>query len=248
MLFPNWSSYFKSRTDNEKGNQNTSIYTTAWAQEVDHATKLGVLIRDPDTILFAADAEGTIISLHSFGNLGGTLLRPSNKLVCLTGSGQMGVAVIVDENLVTADCNSTAPSPDIITACKTVQELKGIDDPTTSITGGSDYDGCNTFLPAPWLLDAFMATNTNKPLELILATTAAAKAFDDVNDDDPAFLIPAKSHLNHFVQWAWGVHREAVPKTSNRLDLLDSALEAFHKGLEIMRKWREVFRPADSQT
>lgn len=85
MLFPNWSDYFMSRADNEQGNQNTSIYSSAWAQDNDHATKAALLTNDPDTVIFGADAEGTIIPLHSFTNLGGTLLRPNNKIVCLIG-------------------------------------------------------------------------------------------------------------------------------------------------------------------
>ena len=39
-----------SRADNEQGNQNTSIYSTAWAQDNDHATKLSLLTNDPDTV------------------------------------------------------------------------------------------------------------------------------------------------------------------------------------------------------
>ena len=50
-----------SREDNEKGNQNTSVYTLAWAKEVPHITKLATLVSDPDSILFAADTEGTLI-------------------------------------------------------------------------------------------------------------------------------------------------------------------------------------------
>ena len=65
MRFPNWSDYFKARPDNEKGNRNTAIYSSAWAPTKSHASKLSLLINDPDTVILGADTEGTIIPLHA---------------------------------------------------------------------------------------------------------------------------------------------------------------------------------------
>ena len=112
MLSATWKDYFTSLAANEMGNQNTAVYTTAWAMVVPPATKLSTLTSDPDMILFAADTESTMITLHSFTNLGGSLLRPSNKVVCLTGSGHAGVPLIVDEKSATGECTFKAPLVD----------------------------------------------------------------------------------------------------------------------------------------
>ena len=61
MLFPNWSDYFKSRGDNEMGNKNSNKYDEVWSNP-DPKTKLPILTNDPDTVLLAADTEGTISS------------------------------------------------------------------------------------------------------------------------------------------------------------------------------------------
>jgi hypothetical protein len=58
-----------SRTDNEKGNQNTIIYHSAWDPTISSAVKLSFLMNDPDTIILGADTEGTIIPFHSFTNV-----------------------------------------------------------------------------------------------------------------------------------------------------------------------------------
>jgi hypothetical protein len=76
------------------GNQNTTVYSSAWDPATSDDTKLSLLTSDPNMIIFVADAEGTIIPLHSFANLGGSLLRSDNKFVWLIGSGQGGIAVI----------------------------------------------------------------------------------------------------------------------------------------------------------
>ena len=94
-----------SIAENEMGNRNTSVYTMAWAKDVPPATKLSTLISNPNTILFATDMEGTLITFHNFTNLGGSLLRPNNKVVCLTGSGHVGVPIIVDEASATQECS-----------------------------------------------------------------------------------------------------------------------------------------------
>ena len=121
MLHTNWSNYFTSRVDNKKGNQNTAIYAKAWAQNKSRTSKLTLLTNDPDTII-----------LHSFTNLGGTLLCPNDKFVCLIGSGQVGITVIVLENSAIADWDFSAPTTDIIIAKKTATELQVIQDPGTN--------------------------------------------------------------------------------------------------------------------
>jgi hypothetical protein len=232
MLATNWSDYFKSRTDNDKGNQNTTIYHSAWNPSVSNTVKLSLLTNDPDTIILAADAEGTIIPLHSFANLGGSLLHRDDKFVCLIGSGQVGIAVIVAANTATADCNFFSPTVDVIIAAKTTTDLHAIIGPTSDTNGDTDgttYLGCSTFLPAPWLVDAILETKSNDPWELILAASVSATAFDLSHDSDPTYLTTAKSHLEDFVQWAWGVKMQKVPRIDYRLDPTDAALEAFQK-------------------
>ena len=230
MLSATWKDYFTSLAANEMGNQNTAVYTTAWAMVVPPATKLSTLTSDPDMILFAADTESTMITLHSFTNLGGSLLRPSNKVVCLTGSGHAGVPLIVDDKSATGECTFKAPSVDLIIDGKTPTKLEGIADPTTTVQGDhEDYLGCNTFLPAPWLSNAILSSASNDPFELILVAITAAKAFDEEHEDDPTYLTSADSHLRDFVAWAWGVKRGKVPPTSYRLGLSDSQLQTFQR-------------------
>ena len=178
MLSTNWSTYFKSRLDNETGNYNTMVYSNAWSSSTTNSSKLALLTNDPNTIIFAAKAEGTMIPLHSFANLGGSVLRPNNKVICLTSSGRVGVVVIVDEQSVTGKCKFTSPPTDIIIARNSPAEMQAIPTSNVSAGGGTEYAGCNTFLPAPWLVDVVLGSPTNDPFELIILTCAAAEAFD----------------------------------------------------------------------
>ena len=123
MRFPNWSDYFMSRPDNEKGNRNTAIYSSAWAPTKSHAAKLSLLINDPNSVILAGDSGQGIIILHSFKNLGGTILAPADKFVCLIGSNQTAPIVIVNEIALASTCDIVTPSAEDILACTTVEEL-----------------------------------------------------------------------------------------------------------------------------
>jgi hypothetical protein len=192
-------------------------HSSAWDPATTTDTKLSLLTSDPDTIIFGADAEGTIIPLHSFANL-------------LIGSGQGGIAVIVDPKSATKQCSFVAPPHDIIIAKKTTAELQAISDPTASDpNSGTDYAGCASFLPAPWLVDSILSSKSNDPWELILAGSTSATAFDTKHVNDPLYLTTAASHLQDFVQWAWGVKKRIVPRTDYHLDLADPALETFNR-------------------
>lgn len=235
MKFTNWLNYFKSRGDNDQGNKNQTVYSHAWNQTTPHATKLTTLTGDPSNIILAADTEGTIFPIHSFTNLGGTLLRPANKIAGIIGSGNMGVAVIVDENTVTMDCYMVTPPAAVIIAATSVTELKNI--PTPDLVDADedsffDYKGCTTFLPAPWLVESILTRNSNDPFELILAAKTSATAFDDEHGLDPDYPISAFDHLSEFVVWAWGVKQNLVNKLSYRIDVMDAALHAYHSERE----------------
>lgn len=187
----------------------------AWAKDVPPATKLSTLISNPNTVLLTANTEGTLITLHSVINLGGSVLHPNSKVVCLISSGHAGGPIIVDEKSATQKCTFVAPIVELIITSKTPTKLEGIVDPSTTTQGNHyAYEGCSTFLPAPWLSEAILASNSNDPFELILVATTATKAFNAAHDQDPAYLITAESHLKNFVTWVMGSEEGKGPNNN----------------------------------
>jgi hypothetical protein len=60
--------------------------------------------------------EATILVLHSFKKVGGTLLCPNKKLMCLSGTGANATAIEVDATNLMADCPLVTPTIDAL--CK----------------------------------------------------------------------------------------------------------------------------------
>ena len=171
ILAPTWKAFFASRDTNIEGNQNQAAYHTAWlASNTTEAAKLQLLTNDPNTVIFAGCSAGTIMIFHSFKHLGGTILAPSDKFVCLFGSNHMAPIVIVDEFAVIRPCNMNTPTANDILACTTIQELLDLPKPSNPDEGDDgNYCGLTSFLPSPWLVDCIADACSDEPYKLILA-------------------------------------------------------------------------------
>ena len=59
--------------------------------------KMNAITTHQDVSFLGADNKKKAILFHSPSNLGGSLIRPSNKVVCLIGLGPKAIPVILDE-------------------------------------------------------------------------------------------------------------------------------------------------------
>ena len=141
-----WKAFFAARVENEIGNKNTSVYTEAWSPEKTDNVRIQNLISDPDkNVLLATDSDNMIHSLHSFKAVGGTLLRPTVKLMCLLGSGSHATALLIDKQSILNPCPLKTPTIDELRECSNEDEVRAI--PAPAEDGLVTYPGSATFLP-----------------------------------------------------------------------------------------------------
>jgi hypothetical protein len=154
-------------------------------------------------VIFAAGKNKKLLSLHSFKNAGGTLLRPDNKLMCLLGTGASATAIEVNFKEFVANCNLVTPTIEELSECKTASEVSELEAPNK--TGLVTYPGSASFLAAPWLVNTVMAANSSNPFHLIAIVNAAAKIFDKEQDADAEYITKATDNEGDFILWAWRV-------------------------------------------
>ena len=119
ILAPTWKAYFASRESNARGNKSPAAYLTAWSNTATPESKLNLLTNDPDTAILAGDSGQGIMVLHSFKNLGGTILSPSNKVACLLGGTRMAPILVINEVTTFDDIEIVTPSAnDIFMICE----------------------------------------------------------------------------------------------------------------------------------
>lgn len=239
ILAPTWKLFFASRESNDAGNKNPAAYLSAWSDEVSPEAKLSLLSNDPNTVVLAGDNNNSIMILHSFKNLGGTILSPADKLVCLIGLNRIAPPLIVNEVAISENCNITTPSADAIIACNDLEELLNLNpppapanDPNDAETADDDtetkYSGGNTFLPPPWVLHSVIEAQTDDPLKLILAVNEGATRFNDEQLAKDATYVPnTLDTVKSFVKWAWGVKNNLIPPTTFFIDPNDMEADSY---------------------
>jgi hypothetical protein len=143
MLHANWQSFFAARADNELGNKNTSTYTEAWSPDKSNSVRFQTLVSDINNVIFAADQDKNIHALQSFKVTGGTLLRPTTKLMCLLGTGSSATAFIIDKQSLLNPCNLITPTINELQECSNEDEVNAINAPDDG--GAVTYPGSASF-------------------------------------------------------------------------------------------------------
>jgi hypothetical protein len=129
---------------------------------------------DIDNILLVTDQD-KIHALHSFKVPGGTLLRPTTKLMCLICSGSCATALLIDKQSLLNPCNLVTPTIDDLQECSNKDEVNTIYAPpdNRAVTN----PGLASFFAAPWLVNMIMDAGTSKDSKLIPEVNAAAIKF-----------------------------------------------------------------------
>jgi hypothetical protein len=192
------------------------VFSSAWSQQTTPNEKVAFISNDNDIVLLAANANKTVAILHSFKNIGGTLLRPSNKFVCFMGTSVNATAVAIDLASITGNKNFRSPSIESLFECNSASEIASLPIPPNNAPITSL--GCSSFLPAPWLLSAILTSRLNDPLELIVECKEVADLFDMFHAGSSTLNSSAIDHLEDFACWAWCVHHKKVPPVSFTLD------------------------------
>jgi hypothetical protein len=226
MLFPNWQAFLTSRPTNEAGNKNSAIFTTAWSVLTTNDAKLTTISNDNTLAVVAIDRDNKVVIMHSFKNLGGTLLHPTNKFACLIGSGHVTSVIIVDKASLLLPLDIAAPTYATIISCLDEQEISAIAYPAQANNDPNNFRCSASFLLAPWVLEAILETKSNNPATLLLATNNAANNFNHAHKNNPDFITNAEEQHAQITKWLWAVQAGHIPRTNysvepNNDNLLD---------------------------
>jgi hypothetical protein len=90
----------------------------------------------------------------------------------------------LDPTSALADCKLVTPTIVSFEACLTAQDVCDLQVPSAKPENGGfySYEDSNIMLPAPWLQDTILNTDTQDPFKLIPIVLIAAKAFNDAHN------------------------------------------------------------------
>ena len=182
MLFPSWRLWYQNLASNEQGNKNIEAFTNTLSSEDTLVQKVRTLTEDVDTVFLAATPDRLINVFHSPKNLGGTRVRPTDKIVCLVGMGVSAIGVLLNKESGLVDANIVVPTVEDLSNCETSDEVDALEIPPED--GLVGFAGSGIIIPAPCIRDAIINAATSKPSELIPIIMAAARSFDEEHFDD----------------------------------------------------------------
>ena len=109
-------------------------------------------------ILFLAWLEKKVQFIHSISNLGGTRSRSKDKIFGIIGMEQQGIWVELITDIVSTDCNFTAPSVAYYKQCQSKKELEVLE-----VDNGGTFKGSSCFIPSPLLCCVLINARTSNP-------------------------------------------------------------------------------------
>lgn len=235
-LSPTWAAHLSNLIGADQGNLNMHLYSEASSGKVEPSSRLTRLVESVDNAFLVADSGRTITLLHSPKLLGGTLLRPTQKLMALVGLGADSMAVVlpVDDGITRTHMFKTA-NVEKMCQCNSADELRELNTEGNNRNVTIHHSG-SFFLPAPWLLQKLVqaveeegGTNCD-PHDLIYAALVAAEEYEeaqqDEDDDDDYEVGDARKHAIEFARWSWGVSKDNVKATCFQLKPADAEVAA----------------------
>ena len=229
-LLPTWKDFLNSRDTNADGNKSPGSYLSAWDNDETPEAKIALLTNNPNLAILSGEAGNGIIVLHSFKNLGGTIFSPAKKIVCLIGTNKTAPVVIINEVALADTSNFVTPSAEDILACTGIEELLNLTAPLVEDNEDTtNFNGTNTFLPCPWLLDTIINARTDDPFKLILAVNEGAALFNTTQHETILNYMPNTAQtVEQFVMWAWGTKKGLIPPTTFFFDPNDEDADTYH--------------------
>jgi hypothetical protein len=130
----------------------------------------------------------------------------------MLGMGTQAVSILVNLNLVLANCNIIVPTVDKLPGWEQTQEVKDIPIPATN--GLAGFKGSAIFTPGPFLQNTIITSNTNDPFDLIPLMNSRARDFyteaADILAEMKGNLVNHADNLNTLL---YGIRLGNIPKT-----------------------------------
>ena len=92
-------------------------FSSALEAGVPASSKLAAITGNQDVVILGSDGDNNVRLAHSLKNLGGNVLRPTDKVVALFGLGSKATAFEFYSDALVEDVKVATATPDILMNC-----------------------------------------------------------------------------------------------------------------------------------
>ena len=197
---------------NEISNKNLNVFAraTTVTDEFDQSETIRSLTEDEDVIIMTvAPVTRKIKFLHSPCNLGGTRVRPDNKIVALDGFDDKATPVLIDEACLTTPVELRTPSVANLHAIKTVENIRNS---STLTSGRKNFHHLNFVILPPFLATKLIDLSTRDPEDIFVECISLIEEHDTTYASDEEYN-KANNECRHILSFLWSASKSLIPST-----------------------------------
>ena len=201
-LTNSWKNYFQTLPQTNDLNKNILELSQATLLNDDCTPESMItsLTEDVDSvIMIIAPITLKVKLLHSTSNLGGTRLRPTNKIVALDGFDCSAIPVIIHTADLTQELSIQTPS---YTRMKEMSTTEEVMNPSTR-NGRTNFRHSPFVILPPFLFNPLVQMDSRDPAELLIACNKLISTFDSTIKEDPSYTQSADDNCKHVISFLW---------------------------------------------
>ena len=207
-----WNLYFEQLETNDVSNSSLELFATATIVHDDFQAMEAIrsLTEDDDVVIMTvAPVTKNIKFFHSPSNLGGTRVRPENKIVAMDGFGTTARPVQLDEACLTATVDLRTPSGNSLKNLKSVEDIRTSTGPTS---GRKNFQHLTFVILPPFLSNVIVTKETREPEEILVQCQELIKLHDEAHVDVTGFK-KAADECKNILSFLWSATKGLIPST-----------------------------------
>jgi hypothetical protein len=192
--FNDWADKLLAWTTSEAGelgNKNLSAFCNATNPALSAEDRLKLIASTPDILALAVTENKKVVVLHSIKNMGGTLIRPNNKVVALLGTSHDVKPVVLNLDSALKTYKARASKFEDIKTKLTREELEEAE--TLPRVSNQCAHLSGIIIPPPFKAKMILETAKESeeeeldPIELVEKALFAGRAFDTKHEGDEEY-------------------------------------------------------------
>ena len=218
MTSNTWSNYFKELKSQEEGDKALEAFQNATTFNSDI---ICAITEDENSIILSASSIPNKIKLyHSFHNLGGTRVKPNNKIVALDGFGCLATPTLFDSDSLKKIVKFKTPS---YTTLKAITETTSVSSCSAPINGNELEHASFIILP-PFIAKFIVNCSSRKSDELLIEMNSLILSFDEDHKDNKEFN-KANEFCRNIVKFLWGIYYDKIDPIPTFIDQEDMEIK-----------------------
>ena len=170
-------------------------------------------------IVTASPVPKKVKIFHSFKNLGGTRIKPTNKIVALDGLGCSATPTLFITDSLKKEIKFKTP---LYTTLKAITESDSVK--ASAPLNGNKFNHASFIILPPFIAKIVLNSTSRQADDLLVEMNSVISSFDEEHKEEKDFN-KANEYCRYIIKFLWGIFHEEVNPISTIIDCDDMEIE-----------------------